>query len=155
MKCRTTWAIWWCCARPAATATWPLVKVSLAGAVTALGGVTGYFWSSSCTTLFRLPYFLTVASNSFVYVALADLIQQLQSACQRGKPRRRSSGCWSASAWSRWSAAWPRNTRRRGRQRVEVADHAPAAVGLARRVVTISSVSGLLPNRLANTTVQA
>src|SRR4029079_17276218 len=53
-----------------------LVKVSLAGAVTALGGLTG------CWRVDRLqdylPYFLVVASSSFVYVALADLIPQLQ-----------------------------------------------------------------------------
>lgn len=53
-----------------------LVKVSLAGAVTALGGLAGYWlvdWLHS-----YLPYFLVVASSSFVYVALADLIPQLQ-----------------------------------------------------------------------------
>ncbi|MGC4394355.1 ZIP family metal transporter [Hydrogenophaga sp. T2] len=53
-----------------------LVKVSLAGTVTALGGLVGYF------LLVRLeewlPYFLVAASSSFVYVALADLIPQLQ-----------------------------------------------------------------------------
>lgn len=53
-----------------------LIKVSLAGAVTALGGVVGYFLVSQVQDL--LPYFLAVASSSFVYVALADLIPQLQ-----------------------------------------------------------------------------
>jgi len=53
-----------------------LVKVSLAGAVTALGGVVGYFLVGQLQDL--LPYFLAVASSSFVYVALADLIPQLQ-----------------------------------------------------------------------------
>jgi len=53
-----------------------LVKVSLAGAVTALGGVVGYFLVVQLQDL--LPYFLAVASSSFVYVALADLIPQLQ-----------------------------------------------------------------------------
>ncbi|CAM3813625.1 ZIP family metal transporter [Paracidovorax anthurii] len=53
-----------------------LVKVSLAGAVTALGGVAGYFLVSELQDW--LPYFLAVASSSFVYVALADLIPQLQ-----------------------------------------------------------------------------
>ena len=53
-----------------------LVKVSLAGAVTALGGLVGY----ALVDLLHdwLPYFLVVASSSFVYVALADLIPQLQ-----------------------------------------------------------------------------
>ncbi len=53
-----------------------LVKVSLAGAVTTLGGALGYW----LVDLFHdyLPYFLVVASSSFVYVALADLIPQLQ-----------------------------------------------------------------------------
>ena len=53
-----------------------LVKVSLAGAVTALGGVAGYFLVGQLQDF--LPYFLAVASSSFVYVALADLIPQLQ-----------------------------------------------------------------------------
>jgi zinc and cadmium transporter len=53
-----------------------LVKVSLAGAVTALGGVVGF----ALVDLLHdwLPYFLVVASSSFIYVALADLIPQLQ-----------------------------------------------------------------------------
>ena len=53
-----------------------LLKVSLAGAVTALGGMVGYYlvglWDGA------LPYFLTIAASSFIYVALADLIPQLQ-----------------------------------------------------------------------------
>ncbi|MGE0496746.1 MAG: ZIP family metal transporter [Ramlibacter sp.] len=53
-----------------------LVKVSLAGAVTTLGGVTGYFLVEQLHD--QLPYFLVVASSSFIYVALADLIPQLQ-----------------------------------------------------------------------------
>lgn len=53
-----------------------LMKVSLAGAVTALGGLVGFFLVEQLEDL--LPYFLTVASSSFVYVALADLIPQLQ-----------------------------------------------------------------------------
>jgi zinc and cadmium transporter len=53
-----------------------LIKVSLAGAVTALGGMVG-FWLVEQLQDF-LPYFLVVASSSFVYVALADLIPQLQ-----------------------------------------------------------------------------
>ena len=53
-----------------------LVKVSLAGAVTALGGAVGYFLVGQLQDF--LPYFLAVASSSFVYVALADLIPQLQ-----------------------------------------------------------------------------
>jgi zinc and cadmium transporter len=53
-----------------------LVKVSLAGAVTALGGVTGWWLVDRLHGY--LPYFLAVASSSFIYVALADLIPQLQ-----------------------------------------------------------------------------
>jgi zinc and cadmium transporter len=54
-----------------------VLKVSLAGAVTALGGMVGY----GLVDLLHdwLPYFLVVASSSFVYVALADLIPQLQT----------------------------------------------------------------------------
>ena len=53
-----------------------LVKVSLAGAITALGGLAGYWLIEQWQTY--LPYFLVVASSSFIYVALADLIPQLQ-----------------------------------------------------------------------------
>ena len=53
-----------------------LVKVSLAGTVTALGGLVGYFLLTQLQDY--LPYFLVAASSSFVYVALADLIPQLQ-----------------------------------------------------------------------------
>ncbi len=53
-----------------------LVKVSLAGAVTLLGGLVGWWLVARLEGY--LPYFLAVASSSFVYVALADLIPQLQ-----------------------------------------------------------------------------
>lgn len=53
-----------------------LVKVSLAGAVTTLGGLLGYWLVGQLED--ALPYFLVVASASFMYVALADLIPQLQ-----------------------------------------------------------------------------
>ena len=53
-----------------------LLKVSLAGAVTALGGLLGFWLVEQLRDY--LPYFLVVASSSFIYVALADLIPQLQ-----------------------------------------------------------------------------
>lgn len=53
-----------------------LLKLCLAGAVTVLGGVVGYFLVAQLENL--LPYMLVIASGSFVYVALADLIPQLQ-----------------------------------------------------------------------------
>ena len=53
-----------------------IVKVSLAGSVTAIGGVVGYWLVDQLHDY--LPYFLVVASSSFMYVALADLIPQLQ-----------------------------------------------------------------------------
>ena len=53
-----------------------LIKVSLAGAVTALGGLTGYFLLNQLHD--GLMYLLVIASSSFIYVALADLIPQLQ-----------------------------------------------------------------------------
>jgi zinc and cadmium transporter len=53
-----------------------LVKVSLAGAVTAIGGLIGYWLVAQLSDF--LPYFLVLASSSFIYVALADLIPQLQ-----------------------------------------------------------------------------
>lgn len=53
-----------------------LVKVTMAGAVTALGGLLGYALLDVLHDW--LPYFLVMASSSFIYVALADLIPQLQ-----------------------------------------------------------------------------
>ena len=53
-----------------------VVKVSLAGALTALGGVAGWWLLDRLHGY--LPFFLAVASSSFIYVALADLIPQLQ-----------------------------------------------------------------------------
>jgi len=53
-----------------------LVKVSLAGTMTALGGIAGWWLVDRLHDW--LPYFLVLAGSSFVYVALADLIPQLQ-----------------------------------------------------------------------------
>jgi len=53
-----------------------LLKVSLAGAVTALGGLAGWALVEGLAGL--LPYLLMLAASSFIYVALADLIPQLQ-----------------------------------------------------------------------------
>jgi len=53
-----------------------LVKVSLAGTMTALGGIAGWWLVDQLHSW--LPYFLVLAGSSFLYVALADLIPQLQ-----------------------------------------------------------------------------
>ncbi len=53
-----------------------LFKLSLAGGVTALGGSVGYVLVGAMHDY--LPFFLVVAASSFIYVALADLIPQLQ-----------------------------------------------------------------------------
>lgn len=53
-----------------------VLKLSMAGAVTALGGVVGFWLFTPLHD--ALPYLLVVASSSFIYVALADLIPQLQ-----------------------------------------------------------------------------
>ena len=53
-----------------------VLKVSMAGAITALGGIAGYALLEQLHGI--LPYMLAIASSSFVYVALADLIPQLQ-----------------------------------------------------------------------------
>lgn len=53
-----------------------LFRLSLAGGVTAIGGVVGYLLVGALHEY--LPFFLVVAASSFIYVALADLIPQLQ-----------------------------------------------------------------------------
>ena len=60
-----------------------LIKVSLAGAVTAQGGVIGYALVDQL--LGYLPFFLMLAASSFIYVALADLIPQLKKRVTAGK----------------------------------------------------------------------
>jgi zinc and cadmium transporter len=70
-----------------------LIKVSMAGSVTALGGLLGYWLVAQLQGY--LPFFLVVASSSFIYVALADLIPQLQ---------KRLSG-WQTAAQITWLLA--------------------------------------------------
>jgi len=53
-----------------------LLRLSMAGAVTAVGGLVGYGLVGAFHAY--LPLFLVVAASSFIYVALADLIPQLQ-----------------------------------------------------------------------------
>lgn len=53
-----------------------LIKVTLAGTVTAVGGLAGFVLLAKLSAY--LPFFLVVAGSSFIYVALADLIPQLQ-----------------------------------------------------------------------------
>ena len=60
-----------------------LLKVTLAGAITALGGLVGY-WLVDLLHDY-LTYFLVVASSSFIYVALVDLIPQLQKRLSLGE----------------------------------------------------------------------
>ncbi len=53
-----------------------LFKLSMAGGVTAIGGMVGYLLVGAMHDY--LPFYLVVAASSFIYVALADLIPQLQ-----------------------------------------------------------------------------
>ena len=53
-----------------------LFKLTLAGGVTAIGGLMGYLLVGALHEY--LPFFLVAAASSFIYVALADLIPQLQ-----------------------------------------------------------------------------
>jgi zinc and cadmium transporter len=49
---------------------------ALSGLAAVLGGVVGYFVVGPWESLF--PYLLVVAASSFIYVAVADLLPQLQ-----------------------------------------------------------------------------
>ena len=53
-----------------------LFKLCLAGGVTVVGGLLGFFLIDGHEAW--LPFMLVIASSSYVYVALADLIPQLQ-----------------------------------------------------------------------------
>jgi zinc and cadmium transporter len=65
-------------------------KLLLAGATTVVGGLVGYNLVDVQPHV--LPYLLTIASGSYIYVALADLIPQLQK-------RLSSSATASQVAW--------------------------------------------------------
>ncbi len=52
------------------------MKVACAGSVTLVGGLFGCWLTSEFSAW--TPYFLVLASSSFVYVALSDLLPQLQ-----------------------------------------------------------------------------
>lgn len=54
-----------------------LIKLCLASAITVIGGIAGYTLVAHIEGL--QPYMLVIASGSFLYVALADLIPQLQT----------------------------------------------------------------------------
>jgi zinc and cadmium transporter len=49
---------------------------AISGLASVLGGVLGYFLVGPWTEMF--PYLLVIAASSFIYVAVADLIPQLQ-----------------------------------------------------------------------------
>jgi zinc and cadmium transporter len=53
-----------------------VMKVAFAGAFTIMGGLVGYVASGPLKPF--MPYFLAAAASSFIYVALADLVPQLQ-----------------------------------------------------------------------------
>lgn len=53
-----------------------LLKLTMAGCVTPIGGLIGYVLVAAMQEY--LPFFLVIAASSFIYVALADLIPQLQ-----------------------------------------------------------------------------
>ena len=53
-----------------------LLYNALSGLAAVAGGVLGYFVVGPWEALF--PYLLVVAASSFIYVAVADLIPQLQ-----------------------------------------------------------------------------
>jgi zinc and cadmium transporter len=53
-----------------------VIKVAMAGSVTVLGGMVGYALQDALLPV--VPYFMAAAASSFTYVALADLVPQLQ-----------------------------------------------------------------------------
>ncbi len=67
-----------------------LLKLLSAGSATILGGVLGLLFLSRLEGL--MPYMLIIASGSFIYVALADLIPQLQRRWSRTDTLQQISG---------------------------------------------------------------
>jgi zinc and cadmium transporter len=59
------------------TAQGAFLKVAIAGLMTTVGGICGFALVSQLSAW--TPYFLVFSGSSFVYVALADLIPQLQT----------------------------------------------------------------------------
>ena len=73
-----------------------LLYNALSGLAAVVGGVLGYFIVGPWQDYF--PYLLVVASSSFIYVAVADLIRRCSGRCPGARP------------WPRWagsSSAWP------------------------------------------------
>jgi zinc and cadmium transporter len=62
--------------KPGSSMRQALLRLSAAGFVTVIGGVVGYLLVDKLQGI--SPYLLVVAASSFIYVALADLIPQLQ-----------------------------------------------------------------------------
>jgi zinc and cadmium transporter len=62
------------------------MKVALAGTLTVIGGLAGYGLVETLKPF--LPYFLAAAASSFIYVALADLVPQLQKHVSPGQSLR-------------------------------------------------------------------
>jgi zinc and cadmium transporter len=62
------------------------MKVALAGTLTVIGGIAGYGLVETLRPF--LPYFLAAAASSFMYVALADLIPQMQKHVGPGQSAR-------------------------------------------------------------------
>ena len=49
---------------------------ALSGAAAVIGGLLGYWWMGSMQDL--MPYVLVLAASSFIYIALADLVPDMQ-----------------------------------------------------------------------------
>ncbi len=89
-----------------------LLYNALSGLAAVAGGVLGYFVVGPWQALF--PYLLVVASSSFVYVAVADLLPQLQ----RRLPLRETAGAAGVAGLRRVpGASWRTSCGLRARRR--------------------------------------
>lgn len=82
----------------------PLLKLLLSGAVTCLGGEIAFLWLQGREAI--LPYILSIASSSYLYVALADLIPQLQRRLNARSTLAQIAWLFVGMIWVQMSIQW-------------------------------------------------
>jgi zinc and cadmium transporter len=81
-----------------------LLKLMLSGAVTCLGGEMAFLLLSGRQEI--VPYILCIASSSYLYVALADLIPQLQKRLNAKSTLAQIAWLFAGMIWVQLSIHW-------------------------------------------------
>jgi zinc and cadmium transporter len=81
-----------------------LIKLTLSGAVTCLGGEIAFLLLEGRESI--VPYILCIASSSYLYVALADLIPQLQKRLNARSTLAQIAWLFAGMIWVQMSIQW-------------------------------------------------